>query len=174
MGEEQADHDQSPRYHPQVYHLAEYRSTQGSGPGEDLIRLQIEAICPTIIRQGFAQGGKHQRSCTGTSRTAHARTADRKEYASDSCGGKTDTQETQAIRNPEPAVCRYATSPISARIPRPHHFQKQRRRGMRVYITSKTRPEPCLAETLRFAELAARLRQDSRRLSPRQIPAQVP
>ena len=25
--------------------------------------------------------------------------------------GKTDTQETQAIRNPEPAVCRYATSP---------------------------------------------------------------
>ena len=101
MGEEQTDHYQSPRYHPQIHYLAECRPTQGNSFGKDLIRLQIEAICPAIIRQGFAQGGKHQRSCSGTSRTSHAGTADRKEYASDSYGGKTDTQETQAIRKPE-------------------------------------------------------------------------
>ena len=137
-------------------------------------RKEVALVKTTIIRQGFAQGGKHQRSCTGTSRTAHARTVDRKEYASDSCGGKADTQETQAIRKPEPAVCRYATGPISARIPRPHHFQKQGRRGMRVYITSKIRPESCLAETLRAAELAARFRQDGGSLPPCQVPSQIP
>ena len=37
---------QGSRHHPQVHHLAERGAAQGSGIGEDILRLQAEAICP--------------------------------------------------------------------------------------------------------------------------------
>lgn len=46
MGTQEADHRQGSRHHPQVHHLAERGAAQGSGIGEDILRLQAEAICP--------------------------------------------------------------------------------------------------------------------------------
>ena len=37
----------STRYHPQVHHLTKHRPAQGSGIGEDLLRLQAETVRPT-------------------------------------------------------------------------------------------------------------------------------
>ena len=49
MGEEQTDPEESACRHPQVHHLAKYRTSQGSGIGEDLIRLQTETIAPRLL-----------------------------------------------------------------------------------------------------------------------------
>ena len=49
MGTQEADHRQGSRHHPQVHHLAERGAAQGSGIGEDILRLQAETVCPRLL-----------------------------------------------------------------------------------------------------------------------------
>ena len=91
------DPEESACCHPQVHHLAKYCTSQGSGVGEDLIRIQTETICAASVGQSSAQGGKYQRPRAGACRTAHAGSADRKEHAPNPCGGETDTAQAERV-----------------------------------------------------------------------------